>query len=132
MINVRFDPDTRDNGLLAIGALSTSFSEAGIERYDEIARDVAAQVVDKRHRDVLIPCKPRSATASDDACAVAFLTATGRLLYRRPLTESEIQSLVMISRDAANKAKDFYAGLSLSLADMLISPDFLFRYKNRT
>src|SRR4051812_420932 len=83
-INARFDPDPRDNGLLAIGALNASVSESGLERYDDIAKEVAAQVVDARHRDVLISCKPRSPGERDDACARAFIAAAGRLLYRRP------------------------------------------------
>src|SRR5690348_6010978 len=80
-INARFDPDSRDNGLLAIGALTASVSESGLERYDDIAKEVAAQVVDSRHRDVLIACKPLSAAGRDDACARRFIAATGRLLY---------------------------------------------------
>src|ERR1041384_5278031 len=89
VITARFEAETRENGLLAIGALNNSVSEDGFERYHEIAKDVAAQVVDKRHRDVLIPCKPKSETAGDEACARKFLAATGRLLFRRPLKKDE-------------------------------------------
>jgi hypothetical protein len=129
VITARFETEIRENGLLAIGALNNSVSEDGFERYNEIAKDVAAQVVDKKHRDILIPCKPKSETASDDACTRKFLSATGRLLYRRPLKAGEINSLAAISKDTANKKKDFYAGISTSLVDLLISPDFLFRYR---
>lgn len=128
-ITARFEAETRENGLLAIGALNNSVSEDGFERYHEIAKDVAAQVVDKRHRDVLIPCKPKSATAGDEACARRFLETTGRLLFRRPLKKDELQALVAVSKDSANKKKDFYAGISTSLVNLLISPDFLFRYR---
>jgi len=129
VITARFESETRENGLLAIGALNNSVSEDGFERYDEIAKDVAAQVIDKNHRNILIPCKPKSATASDDVCAGKFLSTTGRLLYRRPLKKDEIQTLVGVSKDTADKKKDFYAGISTSLVDLLISPDFLFRYR---
>lgn len=128
-ITARFEAETRENGLLAIGALNNSVSEDGFERYHEIAKDVAAQVVDKRHRDVLIPCKPKSAAAGDEACARKFLETTGRLLFRRPLTKDELQALVAVSKDSANKKKDFYAGISTSLVNLLVSPDFLFRYR---
>lgn len=128
-ITARFEAETRENGLLAIGAINNSVSEDGFERYYEIAKDVAAQVVDKRHRDVLIPCTPKSATAGDEACARKFLETTGRLLFRRPLKKDELQALVAVSKDAANKKKDFYAGISTSLINLLISPDFLFRYR---
>jgi hypothetical protein len=128
-ITARFEAETRENGLLAIGALNNSVSEDGFERYHEIAKDVAAQVVDKRHRDVLIPCKPKSEAAADEACARKFLGTTGRLLFRRPLKKDELQALVVVSKDSANRKKDFYAGISTSLVNLLISPDFLFRYR---
>ena len=129
VITARFETETRENGLAAIGALNNSVSEDGFERYHEIAKDVAAQVTDKKHRNVLIPCTPKSATASDDVCARKFLSATGRLLYRRPLQKVELQALVGVSKNVADKKKDFYSGISASLVDLLISPDFLFRYR---
>lgn len=129
VITARFETETRENGLLAIGALNNSVSEDGFERYHEIAKDVATQVTDKKHRNVLIPCAPKSATASDDACVRKFLSAAGRLLYRRPLQKAEIQALVGVSKSAADTKRDFYAGISAGLVDLLISPDFLFRYR---
>jgi hypothetical protein len=130
IISARFEAEERENGLLAIGALNNSVSEDGFERYHEIAKDVAAQVVDKRHRDVLFACSPKSTTVGDDACAGKFLATTGRLLYRRPLRKEELQALVAVAKDTANRKQDFYAGISTSLVDLLISPDFLFRYRN--
>lgn len=130
IISARFEAEERENGLLAIGALNNSVSEDGFERYHEIAKDVAAQVVDKRHRDVLFPCSPKSTTVGDDACAGKFLATTGRLLYRRPLRKEELQALVAVAKDTANRTQDFYAGISTSLVDLLISPDFLFQYRN--
>jgi hypothetical protein len=130
VISARFEAEERENGLVAIGALNNSVSEDGFERYHEIAKDVAGQVVDKRHRDVLIPCAPKSVTAGDDTCAGKFLATTGRLLYRRPLKKNELKALVAVAKDTASRKKDFYAGISTSLVDLLISPDFLFRYRN--
>jgi hypothetical protein len=129
VITARFESETRENGLLAIGALNNSVSEDGFERYHEIAKDVATQVTNKAHRNVLIPCAPKSATASDDACARKFLSTAGRLLYRRPLQKAEVQAVVRVSKNAADQKKDFYAGISAGLVDLLISPDFLFRYR---
>jgi len=129
VITARFESETRENGLLAIGALNNSVSEDGFERYHQIAKDVAAQVTDKSRRNILIPCTPKSAAASDDACARKFFSAAGRLLYRRPLQKVEVQALVGVSRSVADNKKDFYAGISAGLVDLLISPDFLFRYR---
>jgi hypothetical protein len=76
----RFEPDVRDGGLLAVGAGQVSVTAAGLEQYDNMARSIAAQVVDPKHRALLIPCKPASDTAPDDACAKQFLSKVGRRL----------------------------------------------------
>lgn len=129
-ITGRFEPELRDEGLAAVGAARASFSDAGIERYDELARGIASQVVDEKHRKVLIHCQPKNARASDDECARTFLQQTGRLLYRRPLAENELSDLVEVASESANTLSDFYTGIGSSVATMLISPDFLFRYKD--
>lgn len=126
VIGGRFDPINRNNGLLAVGASSTAINGSAFERYDGLARSVASQVVDKANRDVLIPCKPADAAAADDACATKFFKNTGRLLYRRALTEAEVAQQVKLANVGATKLKDFYAGISSSLSAMLVRPEFLF------
>ena len=123
----RFEPDIRRDGLLAMGASQVSVTASGLEEYDKIARNIAAQVVSEQHRDTLIPCKPANTKAADDSCATQFLTETGKMLYRRPLTPDELSSRVKVANDAAAGLKDFYSGLGISLATMLESPKFLFR-----
>jgi hypothetical protein len=123
----RFEPDIRENGLIAVGTARESVAGAGLEEYDLTARGIADQVVDETHRTTLIPCKPARENARDDACAGRFLAAAGRLLYRRPMTETELRIQVKDAGDSADKLGDFYAGLSNSLAGMLVSPQFLFR-----
>jgi len=123
----RFEPDIRRDGLLAMGASQVSVTASGLEEYDKIARNVAAQVVSEAHRDTLIPCKPVNAKQPDDACAGQFLSETGRMLYRRPLTQDELGSRVKVANDSAMGLKDFYSGLGIALATMLESPKFLFR-----
>jgi hypothetical protein len=123
----RFEPDQRDAGLIAIGAGQASVTASGFEQYDGMARAVAEQVVDEQHRAVMIPCQPAAATGPDDSCARLFLEGVGRLLYRRPLTELELNAELKIANVTAVRLKDFYAGLGLSLAGMLESAQFLFR-----
>src|ERR1700722_13966651 len=109
----RFEPDVRDAGLLAVGASQVSVTAAGLEQYDRMARSIAAQVVDEQHRALLIPCKPASAMAPDDACAKSFLSKVGKLLYRRPLTQHELDAEVAAANAATAKTGDFYNGLGL-------------------
>jgi hypothetical protein len=66
----------------------------------------------------------------DDACATQFLSRVGRALYGRPLSAEELRVQVSAANMGAKDLKDFYQGLWLSLASMLSSPDFLFRYEN--
>jgi hypothetical protein len=129
VINGRFEPEVRDQGLLAIGARRGSITDMGLERYDDLARNIAMQVVDPRNRATLIPCTPASATAADDACARQFISRVGKLLYRRSLADEEINALVRVAGESANVKKDFYAGISTSVANMLVSANFLFRYQ---
>jgi hypothetical protein len=130
LLGGRFDLDMRVDGLMEVGASQVSISPAGMEQYDIMARAIADQVVDPKHRDLLVPCAPVAADKRDDACAAAFLTQAGRLLYRRPLTDEERDLQVAAAGKAADTVHDFHEGLSLSLASMLASPQFLFRQEN--
>ena len=129
-IGGRFDPGFRIDGLLEVGAGEANISPAGMEQYDVIARSIAAQVMDSQRRELMMPCKPKSATAPDDACAGQFLSAVGELLFRRPLSDRELRLHVRSAREAAAGLEDFYQGLGLSLAAMLTEPQFLFRQEN--
>lgn len=123
----RFEPDMRTDGLLAIGASHVGVTAAGMEQYDAMSRTIAAQVVDPKHRDMMLSCAPKDVKAPDDACVRQIMTEVGTLLYRRPLTAAETGAFVTAARVGTEQTKDFYTGLSLSLASMLSSPKFLFR-----
>lgn len=122
-----FEPGIRINGLLVVGTSTVAVTSAGMEQYDAIARIIAGQVTDEKHRAQMIPCAPKNAATADDACARVFFLQSGRLLFRRPLKQIEIDAHVGAARLAAKASKDFYTGLNLSLAAMLSSPQFLFR-----
>ena|ERR1700728_3233106 len=123
----RFEPDMRVDGLLEVGASRVSVSPFGMEQYDIMARTIASQVLDAAHRDLVMPCKPKAKTESDDVCAATFITEVGQLLFRRPLTSAERTAYVSAAQRATLQVKDFYTGLSMSLAALLASPQFLFR-----
>ena len=123
----RFEPDQRENGLLAVGAGKVSVTTSGLQQYDVMARNVAAQVTSEDRRETLIGCVPKDITSRDEACAKQFLSEVGRLLYRRPLTEEELKVRVQNANAAADKFGNFYDGLEMSIAGMLIAPQFIFR-----
>jgi hypothetical protein len=125
-ISGRFEPDTRDGMLIAVGASKATITPGGFEQYDNMAMGIAAQVVSPERRKEYMPCKPVSETAPDEACARDFLTKVGNFLYRRPLTEQEIADKLKIAATGTTQAKSFYFGLQLALARLLDSPQFLF------
>jgi hypothetical protein len=123
----RFKHEDRTGGLLTISNGTTSVSDVQLQSFDDMARQISGQVTDPEHRSTLIPCRPASEKASDSACAAKFLSSAGRLLFRRPLTETELKLQVSAADTGANQLGSFYDGLSISLADMLVAPEFLFR-----
>jgi len=119
-------PLARTDGLLASGAAQVGVTSDQIQQIQRTASDVAAKVVDTRHRDFLLPCSPVDAAKADDACAAQFLRETGRLLYRRPLGEARVGELVDMARNATAETGDFHDGLAIALESILISPDVVF------
>ena len=128
-IQERFEPEQREQGLLAIGARTENFTNNGFETYYRIARGISAQVVDPRHRATLVGCAPRAAIGRDDVCAKAFFSRVAPLMYRRPVTDEEVARRVAAAGIVADQLHDFYAGIRLSLTEMLVSPNFLLRFR---
>jgi hypothetical protein len=123
----RFEPDIRADGLLAVGTGKVTVTPAGFEQYSAMAQGIALQVVDEKHRDGAVPCRPAAASAPDDACAAQFFRKIGRRLFRRPLADDELHEPVALAHEAAGRLGDFYAGLAYGLSGQLAAPEFLFR-----
>lgn len=126
-IQGRFEPDRRVGGLLAASSAILSITPSGFESYSRMANAIAGQVVSEKNRSRLLPCAPVSARAADDACTSRVITQYGLQLFRRPLEADELTRRVSLAKDITGKTGDYYAGLRLSLASLLSSPDFLFR-----
>ncbi len=122
----RFDPISREEGLIAVGAAAASITPSAYERYAALAQLIAGQVVSPANRDYLLPCAPATQTAADEACAREAIGKIGRLLYRRKLTVNEEARLVQVANEGAASLDDFYQGLGYSIAAMLQSPMFMF------
>ncbi|MFM7783708.1 MAG: hypothetical protein ACKPE6_03520, partial [Gammaproteobacteria bacterium] len=104
------EPGLREEGLLAVGGRKLTISSAGLERYESLARDIAAQVVEPRRRAVLVQCDPASESRPDRACATQFVRRVGLLLFRRPLDAAETRSFVETHTAAARELRSFDAG----------------------
>ncbi len=123
----RFEPEVRRDGLLAVGSRQVSITPAGIEQYDLMARQIAAQIVDRTHRGTLLPCTPSNSARADAACTAQTIGKIGRWVFRRPLTKQELDARVALAARATEILGDYYAGLEYALANLLMAPQFLFR-----
>ncbi|MCC8971195.1 DUF1592 domain-containing protein [Bradyrhizobium brasilense] len=123
-VDVAFAPPQRLQGLLALGASAAAITPGALDQFERTALTVAQQVIDDRHRKSFVPCMPISVV--DPACARQFFIRTGRFLYRRSLTNAEMETQVEAAGNGARRLGDFYAGLTYSLAGMLTSPKFLY------
>jgi hypothetical protein len=120
------EPDETIDGLQAIGSALTTISPRGVEQYEQAAYDIAGQALDtKRERQALIPCLDDTDFA--DPCIERFFREFGIRVWRRPLTDLEVDRLTGISLRAGGLLGDPYDGLEFGLAALLQSPHFLFR-----
>jgi hypothetical protein len=126
-MNARFEPEKREDGLLAVGAAQLSITTGGLEQYFALATSIADQVLDEKRREATVGCKPADQARRDDACARAFFEKYGQSLFRRPMTAAEISTRVDMAGAAADQTHDFYRGLKLGLTSLLAAPEFLFR-----
>jgi Protein of unknown function (DUF1595)/Protein of unknown function (DUF1587)/Protein of unknown function (DUF1592) len=124
-INARFEPEKREDGLLAIGSAQLSLTSSGFEQYFALANSISDQVLSEKRRSASVSCKPLNQT--QDECARRFIETYGERLFRRPLTESETLARLKTASMGAKQSSDFYAGLKLALTSLLVAPDFLFR-----
>lgn len=119
-------PDAAINGLTAIGAASLSVSTATQTIYERNAfLAVQAALATPAARSKLIPCTPTK--ANDTACFTTVLDATGKRLFRRPLTADERATWLKVAGDAATAYATFDGGVEFMLAGLLQSPNFLYR-----
>lgn len=121
-----FDPILRKDALINVSAGNTTISASSFEKYEKLAHGIASQAVDPTNRKLLIGCEPAQSDTADEPCARQFLTGVGRFLFRRPLTDSELEMAVGVAANAATSIGDFHKGLAYGLSALMVSPHFLF------
>ena len=88
----------------------------------------ARRPTDTPSRDKIFICKPASA-ADEMPCARKILTTLARQAYRRPITDSDTESLMNMYQ-AGRNAGDFEDGIERGLEFILAHPEFVFRTEN--
>lgn len=121
------DSGFRDSGLLAVGDRKLTVTSAGLERYEAVAQKIVSQVLSPRNLPTFMPCQPKSKAAADDGCTRQVVDQLAPMLFRRALRKGEAEPYVRTARVAAEKTKDYYAGLTFAMVELLVSPEFLLR-----
>jgi hypothetical protein len=80
---------------------------------------------DSPSRRRIFSCRPES-PSRERACASAILSRLGRLAYRRPVTNDDVDAL-MAAFALGRTGGDFDAGIRVALQRMLADPEFVFR-----
>lgn len=126
-IEARFEPEQREEGLLALGSAMLSLTPSGFEQYFALASSIAEQVLGEDQRQSVMRCAPADPSAPDEACTRDFVSHYGELIFRRPLTEPEILARLRSAEAATRQSNDFYTGLKVALSSLLVAPEYLFR-----
>jgi hypothetical protein len=80
---------------------------------------------DTPSRERIFTCRPANA-AAEPACAKQILSTLARRAYRRPVTDTDIATLLTFY-DNGRKERDFDLGIQRALERLLVSPQFLYR-----
>ncbi len=83
---------------------------------------------DSASRRKIFVCRP-AAGADDLPCARTIISALARRAYRRPVKDSDLESLLGFYQRGRNKNGSFDAGIESALQLILASPEFLFRFE---
>jgi hypothetical protein len=104
------DPDNRDRNLII--------------DYLELLGPIEEQPLPETHRRIFI-AEPTSASTNDSARTI--ISNFARKAFRRPVSDSEIDRLMVLFKSAVQAGDDFPNAIRTSLEAVLISPHFLFR-----
>jgi hypothetical protein len=86
---------------------------------------------DTPSRRAIFVCQPKAAS-DERACAARILSRIARLAYRRPVTDGDVQTLLMFFDQGRGDEGSFDAGIQFALERVLVDPDFLLRvYRGR-
>lgn len=123
----RFERALRDEGLIAVGTSASGMSAFAIEQYDAAAQSVADAVFGEELRSRFLSCTPDPATVFDQDCATRFIQGYGHQLFRRPLTDAQVQRYLQAAQLGTDKLGNFYEGMKYALVGMMTAPQFLLR-----
>ncbi|MCA9651779.1 MAG: DUF1592 domain-containing protein [Myxococcales bacterium] len=123
-IELDLEADETTEEFLSIGASIVGTSEHGVEQYRGAAFDVASLVwARKADYPELVECAP---TGADDPCVRQALASFGERLWRRPLSDDELERYAALVDAPYEEGQDPALGLQYALAALVESPNFIY------
>jgi mono/diheme cytochrome c family protein len=116
-------------------------NEAGLPHIDEVVISGPYNATgpgDTPSRRKIFVCHPANASPAnsgpansgdDVGCAKKILSAVARHAYRRPITPTDMETLLSFYQSGRNQGGTFDAGIERALRLILSSPEFVFRFE---
>lgn len=123
----RFERALRDEGLIAVGTSVSGMSPFAMDQYDVAAQSVASAVFSAELRSRYLSCAPEPEATFDRDCASVFIRHYGPKLFRRPLTEEQVERYLQGAEQGTFTLGSFYEGMKYALVGMMTAPQFLLR-----
>lgn len=122
------EPDVTSHGFQAIGASESSFSSRGIESIEQASYAIAHQITESDYWvSKSLPCDP----VIEQTCYEAIAKSIGKKLWRRTLSQTEVDRLKSIAATAADTLNEPRAGATFLLSALIQSPHFWYRNEGR-
>lgn len=118
-------PNFALNGFDTVGASQQALSDAEVDAFERSARAVAIAAWQAGTLLPWVECDPQ--VIGEPACLRQFTESFGRVAWRRPLTDEEIERYTAVGTAAANDLGGFELGLRELTAAMLQSPHFIYQ-----
>ncbi len=118
--------DTALNGYQSIAASQLAMTDELVRRYEVSARAIAAEVAsDPAAVNALAGCDPE--VDGEQKCFEQFVTHVGRLAFRRPLLDIEVDEYVDVATTSRELFGTYSAGIEYAIVALMQSPSFLFQ-----
>lgn len=116
-------PDAASMTFASLGAARVATTEQDVEAYQAMAHE-AVEAFAARADSALATCQPDAVT---DACVDELLRTTGRRLFRRAVSDAELDTWRAVVTAGGQDAAALDVGLRFALEAMLQSPNFLYQ-----
>ena len=106
-------------------------NEAGLPHIDQVTIAGPYNATgpgDTPSRHTIFVCRPAN-SSEEVGCAKKILGTLARRAYRRPITPTDMETLLSFYQSGRNQAGNFDAGIERALRLILSSPEFVFRFE---